>query len=108
MALLTDPFFLCIVLILVLAVLGLPIGLSMIGGSILYLFMQGLDMGIVAEQFLNRMYSNYIILAVFNIVLQGFELDFEVFFPLDYSGKHTSGNFLALRLQGIEVSLYAV
>ena len=64
MALLTDPFFLCIVLILVLAVLGLPIGLSMIGGSILYLFLQGLDMGIVAEQFLNRMYSNYIILAV--------------------------------------------
>ncbi|WP_338607819.1 TRAP transporter large permease [Pelagibacterium nitratireducens] len=59
-----DPFFLCIVSILVLAVLGLPIGLSMIAGSILYLFMSGLDMGIAAEQFLNRMYSNYIILAV--------------------------------------------
>ncbi|WP_417579562.1 TRAP transporter large permease [Pelagibacterium sp.] len=59
-----DPFFLCIASILVLAVLGLPIGLSMIAGSILYLFMSGLDMGIAAEQFLNRMYSNYIILAV--------------------------------------------
>lgn len=59
-----DPFFLCIVSILALAILGLPIGLSMIAGSILYLFMSGLDMGIAAEQFLNRMYSNYIILAV--------------------------------------------
>ncbi|MEQ8601214.1 MAG: TRAP transporter large permease [Devosia sp.] len=64
MELFTDPFFLCIAAILVLAVLGLPIGLSMIGGSILYLLLNGLDMGIVAEQFLNRMYANYIILAV--------------------------------------------
>lgn len=64
MSILLDPFFLCIVSILGLAVLGLPIGLSMIAGSILYLFMSGLDMGIAAEQFLNRMYSNYIILAV--------------------------------------------
>lgn len=61
---LTDPFFWCIVSIFGLAVLGLPIGISMIAGSILYLFMSGLDMGIAAEQFLNRMYSNYIILAV--------------------------------------------
>ncbi|WMT87743.1 TRAP transporter large permease [Pelagibacterium sp. 26DY04] len=59
-----DPFFLCIASILVLAVIGLPIGLSMIVGSILYLFLSGLDMGIAAEQFMNRMYSNYIILAV--------------------------------------------
>jgi hypothetical protein len=50
----------------------------------------------------------HIIFTIFNIVLQGFEFDFKVFFPLDYSGKHTSGNFLALRLQCIEVSLYAV
>lgn len=59
-----DPFFLCIASILVLAIIGLPIGLSMIVGSILYLLLSGLDMGIVAEQFMNRMYSNYIILAV--------------------------------------------
>lgn len=64
MTVLLAPFFLCIISILTLAVLGLPIGLSMIAGSILYLFMSGLDMGIAAEQFLNRMYSNYIILAV--------------------------------------------
>jgi C4-dicarboxylate transporter, DctM subunit len=59
-----DPFLLCVVTILGLALLGLPIGLSMISGSILYLFVSNLDMGIAAEQFLNRMYSNYIILAV--------------------------------------------
>jgi C4-dicarboxylate transporter, DctM subunit len=60
----TSPFSLTIVLITALAFLGLPIGLSMIVGSILYLFLVGADMGTVAEQFLNGMYSNYIILAV--------------------------------------------
>ena len=50
----------------------------------------------------------HIIFTIFNIVLQGFEFDFEVFFPLDYPGKHSSGHFLALRLQGIKVTLYAV
>ena len=36
----------------------------MIAGSILYLLLAGLDMGTVAEQLLNGMYSNYIILSV--------------------------------------------
>jgi C4-dicarboxylate transporter DctM subunit len=57
-------FGLALGLITVLAFLGLPMGLSMICGSILYLFMRGQDPGIVAEQFLNGMYSNYIMLAV--------------------------------------------
>jgi tripartite ATP-independent transporter DctM subunit len=61
---LASPFSLSIVVITVLAFLGLPIGLSMICGSILYLALSGADMGIVAEQFLNGMYSNYVILAV--------------------------------------------
>ncbi|MBO3761549.1 TRAP transporter large permease [Ciceribacter sp. L1K22] len=61
---LTSPFSLSIVAITALAFLGLPIGLSMICGSILYLALVGADMGIVAEQFLNGMYSNYVILAV--------------------------------------------
>jgi tripartite ATP-independent transporter DctM subunit len=61
---LTSPFSLSIVVITALAFLGLPIGLSMICGSILYLALSGADMGIVAEQFLNGMYSNYVILAV--------------------------------------------
>ena len=61
---LASPFSLSIVAITLLAFLGLPIGHSMIAGSILYLLLAGLDMGTAAEQFLNGMYSNYIILAV--------------------------------------------
>jgi C4-dicarboxylate transporter DctM subunit len=57
-------FGLALGLITVLSFLGLPMGLSMISGSILYLLMKGQDPGIVAEQFLNGMYSNYIMLAV--------------------------------------------
>jgi C4-dicarboxylate transporter DctM subunit len=53
-----------LILITALAFLGLPMGLAMLGGSILYLLFTGQDMGIVAEQFLNGMYSNYIMLAV--------------------------------------------
>ncbi|WP_428249959.1 TRAP transporter large permease [Ferrovibrio sp.] len=59
-----SPFSLSIVIMTVLAFLGLPIGHAMIAGSILYLWMAGLDMGTAAEQLLNGMYSNYIILAV--------------------------------------------
>lgn len=60
----TSPFSLSIVAITALAFLGLPIGLAMLSGSVLYLWLAGLDMGTVAEQFLNGMYSNYVILAV--------------------------------------------
>lgn len=61
---LTSPFSICIVTMTVLAFLGMPIGLSMMTGSVVYLWMVGADLGTVAEQFLNGMYSNYIILAV--------------------------------------------
>ncbi len=61
---LTSPFSLCIVTMTLLAFLGLPIGHAMIAASILYLWLAGLDMGTAAEQLLNGMYSNYIILAV--------------------------------------------
>ncbi|TIT20164.1 MAG: TRAP transporter large permease subunit, partial [Mesorhizobium sp.] len=47
-----------------LALLGLPIGHSMIAGSILYLWLAGLDMGTSAEQLLNGLYTSYILLAV--------------------------------------------
>jgi C4-dicarboxylate transporter, DctM subunit len=59
-----SPFSIAIVAMTALAFLGLPIGHAMIAGSILYLMLAGLDMGTVAEQLLNGMYSNYIILAV--------------------------------------------
>jgi C4-dicarboxylate transporter, DctM subunit len=61
---LASPFSLSIVAITALALLGLPIGHAMISGSILYLLLAGLDMGTAAEQILNGMYTNYIILAV--------------------------------------------
>jgi tripartite ATP-independent transporter DctM subunit len=59
-----DPFALTIFTVVALALLGLPIGHAMIAASILYLWLSGLDMGTAAEQILNGMYSNYIILAV--------------------------------------------
>ncbi|MCW0234399.1 MAG: TRAP transporter large permease [Ferrovibrio sp.] len=59
-----SPFSLSIVAMTALAFLGLPIGHAMIAGSILYLWIAGLDMGTAAEQLLNGMYTNYIILAV--------------------------------------------
>jgi C4-dicarboxylate transporter DctM subunit len=61
---LASPFSLSLVTITLLAFLGLPMGHAMIAGSVLYLYLAGLDMGTVAEQFLNGMYANYIILAV--------------------------------------------
>jgi C4-dicarboxylate transporter, DctM subunit len=59
-----SPFAISIVAITVLAILGLPIGHAMIAGSVLYLLLAGQDMGTVAEQLLNGMYTNYIILSV--------------------------------------------
>lgn len=59
-----SPFSLAIVAMTALAFLGLPIGHAMIAGSILYLMLAGLDMGTAAEQLLNGMLTNYIILAV--------------------------------------------
>lgn len=61
---LTSPFPITLFVMTALALLGLPIGLSMLCATILYLFLAGLDMGTVAEQFLNGMYVNYVILAV--------------------------------------------
>ncbi|MGP9768126.1 TRAP transporter large permease [Halomonas sp. AOP13-D3-9] len=59
-----DPFTLTLLVIVGLALLGLPIGLSMISGSVVYLFMNGMDMGLVAERLLNSMLTGYVILAV--------------------------------------------
>jgi tripartite ATP-independent transporter DctM subunit len=59
-----SPFTLCIVALIALASLGLPIGLSMIGASILYLSLANLDLGTTAEQILNGLYHSYVLLAV--------------------------------------------
>ena len=50
--------------IVALSLLGLPIGHAMIGGSILYLWLAGLDMGTAAEQLLNGMNSSFLLLAI--------------------------------------------
>ena len=47
-----DPFSAALLVICTFALLGLPIGLSMLSGSILYLFLRGQDLGLVAERLL--------------------------------------------------------
>jgi tripartite ATP-independent transporter DctM subunit len=59
-----SHFTLCIIMLVTLAVLGLPIGLSMIGASVFYLLVSGLDLGTVAEQLLNGLFNSYVLLAV--------------------------------------------
>ena len=59
-----SPFGISIITILGLGLLGLPIGYSMIAGSILYLVLAGLDLGTSAEQILNGLYNSYVLLAV--------------------------------------------
>lgn len=59
-----SPFSLAVMAIIALSLLGLPIGHAMIGGSVLYLFLAGLDMGTAAEQLLNGMYSSFVLLAI--------------------------------------------
>jgi tripartite ATP-independent transporter DctM subunit len=61
---LASPFALAVLAIVALSLLGLPIGHAMIGGSVLYLALKGLDMGTAAEQLLNGMYTSYVLLAI--------------------------------------------
>src|SRR6478672_12791945 len=50
-------FTVCIVVLVALALLGLPIGLSMIAASITYLLLSGLDLGTAAEQIANGLFN---------------------------------------------------
>ena len=60
----TLAFGLCLLAIVALSLLGLPIGHAMIAGSLLYLFVKGVDPGTAAEQLLNGMYSSFLLLAI--------------------------------------------
>jgi len=60
----SSPFVFCIIALVTLAALGLTIGLSMLGASIFYLLLAGLDLGTAAEQVLNGLSGSYILLAV--------------------------------------------
>ncbi len=59
-----NSFALCIIAIVTLGALGLPIGHSMVVASILYLLLQGLDLGTAAEQILNGLFNSYVLLAI--------------------------------------------
>ena len=59
-----GPFPFAVATIVALSLLGLPIGHAMIGGSVLYLYLAGLDMGTAAEQLLNGMYGSFLLLAI--------------------------------------------
>ena len=61
---LISPFAVALIAIVTLSLLGLPIGLAMIGASVLYLFLKGEDMGTAAEQLLNGTYGSYLLLAI--------------------------------------------
>jgi tripartite ATP-independent transporter DctM subunit len=61
---LASPFTFGLMAIVALSLLGLPIGHAMIGGSILYLLLAGLDVGTAAEQILNGMFTSYLLLAI--------------------------------------------
>jgi len=61
---LTSPFSLALATIVALSLLGVPVGHAMIGGSILYLYLKGMDMGSAAEQLLNGTYSSFLLLAI--------------------------------------------
>ncbi len=59
-----SPFAITIYVIVGLSLIGLPIGLSMIGASIVYLFIAKQDMGIAAEQLLQGLFNSYTLLAI--------------------------------------------
>jgi C4-dicarboxylate transporter DctM subunit len=59
-----SPFSLALVAIVALSLLGVPIGHAMIAGSVLYLYLKGMDMGAAAEQLLNGTYSSFLLLAI--------------------------------------------
>ena len=61
---LTSPFSLALAAIVALSLLGVPVGQAMIGGSVLYLYLRGMDMGAAAEQLLNGTYSSFLLLAI--------------------------------------------
>jgi C4-dicarboxylate transporter DctM subunit len=61
---LPSPFYLSLLTMVALSLLGLPIGLAMVSGSVLYLAVAGLDIGTAAEQILNGLMTSYLLLAI--------------------------------------------
>jgi tripartite ATP-independent transporter DctM subunit len=59
-----SPFALALVTIVALSLIGLPVAYAMIGGSILWFLLSGVDMGTAAEQLLNGMMTSQLLLAI--------------------------------------------
>lgn len=59
-----DPLLSSLSLIVLLAIFGLPIGESMICGSVLYLGLAGFDTSIAAETMLQGLFNSYTLLAI--------------------------------------------
>ena len=59
-----SPLAWCVIVLVTLAILGLPIALSMICASIFYLLIAGADLSTAAEQILNGLFNSYVLLAV--------------------------------------------
>jgi C4-dicarboxylate transporter, DctM subunit len=59
-----TPFVWCVLFILVLSLSGLPIGLSMLGASVVYLMVSGQDVGLAAEQIVQGLTNSYTLLAI--------------------------------------------
>ena len=59
-----SPFAITVYLIISMSLLGVPIGLSMVASSVMYLLITGQDMGIAAEQLLQGLNNSYTLLAI--------------------------------------------
>jgi C4-dicarboxylate transporter, DctM subunit len=59
-----SPIVACFVLVIVLALFGLPIGVTMLCGAIVYLGLSGQDISLAAETMLQGLYSGYTLLAI--------------------------------------------
>lgn len=59
-----SPFAWCLIVLIGLSLCGLPIGLSMISGTVVYLMLARQDIGIAAEQILQGLMNSYTLLAI--------------------------------------------
>lgn len=64
-----NAFWIPMLVLVVTFIIGLPIALDLIAAAVVYLLVSGMDIGIVAEQICQTMFSNYTILAVPMFVL---------------------------------------
>ncbi|MGN6100137.1 MAG: TRAP transporter large permease [Devosia sp.] len=65
------PFALCFLALFLLAGMGAPIALSMIGAAIVYLVVGGQDLSLAGEQIIQGLYGSFVILAVPLFIISG-------------------------------------